>query len=80
VGLIALLVLIGGVVLLFTRRYQKGIVDFVLGMDRWTYRVAAYVALRTDTYPPFRLDMGGQEPTPDTAVTDAIAPKPVRQF
>ena len=30
----------------------------------------------TDAYPPFRLDMGGQEPTPDTAATDAVGPEP----
>jgi hypothetical protein len=39
-------------------------------------RVVAYAALMTDTYPPFRLDMGGGEPAPDSASTDAIRPKP----
>jgi hypothetical protein len=75
-GLIGLLVLIAGVVLLFTGRYPKAIFDFVLGMNRWVYRVAAYATLMTDVYPPFRLDMGGRDPTPDSAAADAIAPHP----
>jgi hypothetical protein len=75
-GLIGLLVLIAGVVLLFTGRYPKAIFDFVLGMNRWVYRVAAYATLMTDKYPPFRLDMGGREPTPTSAAADAIAPHP----
>ncbi len=75
-GLIGLLVFFAGVMLLFTGRYPKAIFDFVMGMNRWCYRVVAYAALMTDEYPPFRLDMGGHEPTPGAAGADAMGPAP----
>jgi len=61
-GLLGLFSLIAGVVLLFTSRYPQALFDLIVGLNRWVYRVTAYVALMTDDYPPFRLDQGGNEP------------------
>jgi Domain of unknown function (DUF4389) len=71
-----LLMLVAGVTLLFGRRYPEPVFDLAVGIDRWVYRVMAYACLMTDTYPPFRLDGGGEDPSARGAAPDAISPKP----
>jgi hypothetical protein len=71
-GLIGILVFFAAVALLFTGRYPHTIFDLVLGLNRWALRVAAYAALMIDDYPPFRLDLGGDDP----AVTRLSEPPP----
>lgn len=61
-GLIGVLAIVAAVVVMFTGKYPSSIYDLVVGLNRWVLRVAAYSALMTDEYPPFRLDMGAHEP------------------
>ncbi|MCG2622193.1 DUF4389 domain-containing protein [Arthrobacter sp. I2-34] len=61
-SLLGLLVFIAAVILLFTGRYRLELFNFIVGIDRWVYRVGAYVLLLRDEYPPFRLDQGPADP------------------
>jgi hypothetical protein len=54
-GLISILAIISAIALLFTGKYPAELFKLVVGMNRWSYRVFAYVSLMRDEYPPFRL-------------------------
>jgi hypothetical protein len=55
-GLVNILAIISGFVLLFTGKYPEDIFKLIIGMDRWSFRVYAYVSLMRDEYPPFRFE------------------------
>lgn len=54
------LCVISAVALLCTGTIPQGMFDLLMGMVRWRYRVAVYVSLMRDEYPPFRMDLGGR--------------------
>nr|NLI50759.1 DUF4389 domain-containing protein [Propionibacterium sp.] len=61
-GLVPIFVLVALLSVLINGRYPQRLYDVVMGMNRWRFRVLAYVLLMTDVYPPFRLDEGAREP------------------
>jgi hypothetical protein len=58
--LLQVLCFISAVWLLCTGSTHPGMFDLLMGLVRWRYRVAAYVSLMRDEYPPFRLDLGSR--------------------
>ncbi len=73
-GVIGILTIAAAVVLLVTGEYPAALFDVVMGLNRWCYRVFAYVMLLRDEYPPFRFDGGGRDPgtTPVVSSEPAI--------
>jgi hypothetical protein len=63
--------------LAITGQHPRGLYDLFTGVARWSLRLAAYVALLTDVYPPFRLDQGPAEPGADHA--DVASPSPTME-
>lgn len=53
---VLIVLLVSAFYILFTGKWNEGMRRFVIGVNRWTWRVTAYVYLLRDEYPPFSLD------------------------
>ncbi|BBX46656.1 DUF4389 domain-containing protein [Mycobacterium cookii] len=65
--LLQLLCVMNAAWLLCIGTINQGMFDLLLGIVRWRYRVAVYVSLMRDEYPPFRMDLGSVQVDHDAA-------------
>jgi hypothetical protein len=56
--ILQVMVLIGFFAILFTKKWPRGMFDFLVQIQRWTLNVTCYVLLQRDEYPPFSGDSG----------------------
>lgn len=59
--------------ILFTKRYPRGLFNFVLGVNRWSANVGAYTFLMRDEYPPFSMDAGVYPVTYDVEYPEELS-------
>ena len=57
-GVANVIIFIAFFAILFTRRFPRGLFDFVVNIYRWNANVSAYVGLLRDEYPPFSWEAG----------------------
>ena len=68
-GPIRLFALIAAITVAVRGHHPSNLLDLLMGLNRWVFRILAYAPLMTDEYPPFRLDMGGKDPTSPASST-----------
>ncbi len=58
--------------ILFTKRYPRGLFDFVVNENRWSANLAAYTYFLRDEYPPFSWDRGEYPVTYEVTYPDEL--------
>ncbi len=57
-GVANIILLIAFFAILFTKRFPRGLFDFVVNIYRWNANLTAYTGLLRDEYPPFTWEPG----------------------
>ncbi len=60
-------------IILFTKRYPRGLFDFVVNVNRWNANVSSYLFLMRDEYPPFSWEPGKYAVTYDVAYPEELS-------
>ena len=68
VGFVSIFIMfIAWLAILITGSYPRGLFDFMVGLERWSARVNAYMMHMTDKYPPFSMQEDDTYPVHVTA-------------